>query len=309
MDWLAISVAAYFFLALEVVLNKFLLSSKRVSHPVIYTFYAGITGVFVLVFIPFGFHSVGLEDALIRFLGGIIFMYAMLAFYLALSKSEASRVTPVVGAAIPVATFFFSMAFLGERLGSWEIAGLFFLVVGGLWISYDFSPERKSRLFHGFYYSILAGLMLAVAFTIFKGLYAGDNFINVFIWTRIGAFIGILSFFLVPKWRSAIIGSLHKFKKPEKEHKSSGFIFILARALGGSGSILKEKATSFATASVTIVNALVSIEYVFVFILGVIFSLWVPRAYEEKKDWKSIAQKILAIVLITTGLFLVSKGQ
>jgi hypothetical protein len=75
------------------------------------------------------------------------------------------------------------------------------------------------------------------------------------------------------------------------------------------GSFLKEKATSLAVASVTIVNALVSVEYIFVYILGIAFSLWLPNVFEEKKDWKSTAQKILAILLITTGIILVSKKR
>jgi len=112
----------------------------------------------------------------------------------------------------------------------------------------------------------------------------------------------------VPIWRKAILGSLLKFKKPEKEGKKSGASFIFAKTLGGSGSFLKEMATSMTTASVTIVNALVSIEYVFIFMLSVIFSVWVPEIMKEKKDIKTVLQKITAIAIITLGLVLVSKS-
>ena len=140
-----------------------------------------------------------------------------------------------------------------------------------------------------------------------KVLYNEDNFLNVFAWTRMGAFFGTLSFFLIPTWRNVILISLRKFKKPEKESKQSGISFILAKIVGGGGSFLKEYATSLITSSVTIVSALVSVEYVFIFILSIIFSSWVPEIMREKKDIKTILQKISAIFVIAIGMMLVSR--
>lgn len=302
MSWLAITLLAYFLLALEIILDKFLLSSRRVSHPVLYTFYSAATGLFALVFVPFGFHFLGCIEIFYYLAGGIVFIYGMAAFFSAIAESEASRVAPVIGAVVPITILFLSLIFLNERFAGKEILGFFLLIFGGLFISLDF--KQKFRLFSGFKKSVVAGILLATAATIFKGLYNHDNFINVYVWTRIGAFCGALFFFLVPRWRKIIFASLLKFKKPEKENQRSGALYVISRVLGGSGSILKEKATSFAAASVTFVNALVSIEYVFVFVLGVGFSIWFPEVFKEKKDWKTVAQKIASIFIITAGIAL-----
>lgn len=307
MNWLAISSLAYFLLALEVVLDKYLLSSKRISHPAIYTFYAGTLGLFSLIFAPFGLHHLKTIDIIYRFIGGMVFIYGMLCLFWAISKSEASRVVPVVGALIPIVALFLSYIFLNERLSAIHITGIILLTLGGLWISYDFDSLDKPKLFSGFGFSILAGILLAISAVTFKRFYNHDNFVDVYIWTRIGAFLGVLSFFLVSSWRKVILESFFKFKKPESEHKKSGFLFLLSRAVGGSGSILKERATAFIPASVTIVNALASIEYVFVFLLGIIFSLWIPSVFEEKRDWKNIGQKIVSIIIIAIGLIFVAK--
>lgn len=306
MNWFAITLLAYFLLGLEIILNKFLLSSKRVSHPAIYAFYSGATGLFALVFIPFGFHGLALSSLMLHLIAGVIFIYGMLALFYAIDESEASRVMPVIGAVVPIVTFFLSMVFLKENLYPGEIMGILALIAGGLWISYDFHHEKRFKLFSGFYYSVLSGILLAVAAVFFKSLYNQDSFTSVYIWTRIGGFIGVLTFLAVPRWRRMIASSVSKFSKPEKSHKQSGMIFILARAVGGAGSIIKEKATSLATASVTIVNALVSTQYIFIFILGLVFSFWLPQIFKEKKDWKSVAQKIIAIIIITSGLILVA---
>jgi drug/metabolite transporter (DMT)-like permease len=309
MNWLAITIFAYFLLAMEVVLDKFLLSSKRVSHPAIYTFYSAVTGLFALVFIPFGFHAISYADVFFRLAGGMIFIFGMLSLFFALNKSEASRVAPVVGAVVPMTVFFLSLIFLGDRFTGREIFGILLLILGGLLISLDFSRERDSRLFSGLKWSVSAGILLAISATIFKSFYNHDNFINVYVWTRIGAFCGILFFFLVPEWRRIIWNSLLKFKNPEKEHQTTGTLYIIARAMGGLGSILKEKATSFIVASVTLVNALVSVEYVFVFLMGIGFSIWFPTVFREKKDLGTAIQKIASILIITIGIVLVFRHK
>ncbi len=304
--WLTIIIIAYFLLALEIILDKFLLSSKRVSHPAIYAFYSGTLGLFAFVFAPIGFHQISFYKIVFSLAAGIIFIYGMLALFFAIRKSEASRVVPVVGATVPVIVFFLAVFFLEERLGIRGIMGVSALILGGLLISFDSPRNKKQLFFKGFYFSILAGFFLALSAAMMKFLYCEDNFLNVFMWTRLGAFLGTISFFLNPVWRKAIWGSLGKFKKSEKEEKRSGLAFVLAKTLGGAGSFLKESATSIVAASVTVVSALVSIEYVFIFILGLLFSAWVPKIIREEKDIKTIIQKISAIIIIAIGIFLVS---
>ena len=79
--------------------------------------------------------------------------------------------------------------------------------------------------------------------------------------------------------------------------------FILNKALGGGGSIIKEYATSIG--SVVIVNALISVEYVFVFILGIFFSFWFPTVFKERMRADNIFQKVTAAIMIAFGLALV----
>ena len=303
MNWLIIATIGYLLLATEIIFDKFLLSSKRVSHPVIYAFYSGATAPFALILAPLGFHGIGFLEIIFRFISGIIFIYGMFALFYALSKSEASRVTPVVGAVIPMIIFFLAFIFLGEHLGLREIWGLMVLIIGGLCISYDFHSDIKG-IFKGFYWCILAGILLSISATMNKSFYSHDNFWDVYIWTRMGAFLGVLTFFLIPQWRKKIVSSLAKFKNPQKEHQQSAVIYVSARITGGIGSAVKEGAASIA--SVTIINALVSTEYVFIFIMGLLFSLRFPRIFQEKRDAKNIVQKILAIILITIGIVLVS---
>lgn len=303
MNWFTFSIVAYFLIALEVILDKFLISSERVSHPAIYAFYSGVMSIVAFLLFPFGFHLIPFGQAILSLIAGMIFVYGILSLFFAMKKSEASQVTMVVGATIPVIIYFLSIIFLREHLSGIELSGVVALIFGGIWISIDLNKKASRRLFVGFYFSILAGIFLAISYAWFKHFYHQDNFINVYIWTRFGVMLGALSLLLKGHWRRIIFKSLLNFKKPNSEHKSSGIIFVLNKALGGAGSILKEYAT--AIGSVTIVNALISVEYVFVFLLGIFFSFWFPSTFKEKMNTENVFQKISATIIIAIGLVLV----
>jgi drug/metabolite transporter (DMT)-like permease len=306
MSWIVIAAIAYFLISLEVILDKFMLSSERVSHPAIYAFYTGILSLGSFLLIPFGVRWVSLPLAVTYIFFGIIFLYGILFLFFAFKKSEASRVTPVVGAVIPIVTYFLAHRFSIEKLSLFQLAGMVLLVLGGLFISFEW-PLRinKKKFFSGFYHTIAAGILLAIAFTAFKGFYTKHGgFTTVFVWTRVGLTIGALSLLLYPAWRKIILHSGKKFKNPGQDNVKTGGLFVFNKILGGTGSILTNFAISLG--SVTIVNAMVSLEYVFIFLLGLMFSVRLPQIFQEKTDAFNIFQKSAAIIIITAGVVLIS---
>jgi len=163
---------------------------------------------------------------------------------------------------------------------------------------------HKKKFFSGFYQSIFAGLILAIAFSAFDFFYKKEGtFLNVFIWTRMGLFFGALTLLFYPAWKKIIFDSLLNFKKPKKNNIRTGNLFVLNKILGGVGSVLVNYA--IALGSVTIVNALVAVEYVFVFMIGIIFARFFPEFFHEKHGRKEIFQKTASIAIIGLGLFLI----
>jgi drug/metabolite transporter (DMT)-like permease len=306
MNWILIAISSYFLTACAVILDKFMLSDRKVSHPAVYAFYSGVLSFFtLLIFAPFGFHWVSFLQAMENLLGGALFLFGILFIFYALKKTEASRVTPMIGAIIPTILFFAGIIFLGENLGFKNIIGVIFLVGGGFFISFNFSKKSEIKFFSEFGHAVLAGIFLSLAYVVFKKLYEADNFINVFIWTRMGVFLGALALLLASNFRKRIWESLKNFKKKEKENSETGALFIFNKILGGAGSFLFNYAISLG--SVTIVNSLMATEYVFVFIIGLVLSVWFSRIFQEKRDWRIIFQKIIAIVVIGAGLAILAK--
>jgi len=301
MNWMEVALIAYIFIGIQTILDKFLISSNRIAHPAIYTFYSGILSLPILLLAPLGFHGIGGVEFFWNIFSGALFAYGILFMFFALRKNEASRVVPIVGAVVPVVTFVLSFFVLGSVLKSQQISGVILLIIGGFLISFEVSNKKKRKLFSGFYLSILSGIFFGIAFIIFKKLYLADNFFNVFLWTRIGLFAGAMTLFLVPDWRKIIVNSLLHAKKSPKRDYQTGFLFVGNKILGGVGSILLQRAISIG--EVTIVNALVSIEYAFIFLVGIFLSLRWPDIFHEKRNGREIMEKVLAIAIITAGIF------
>jgi uncharacterized membrane protein len=308
MSWLFIALISYFLSSIVIILDKFILGAKKVSSPPVYSFYIGLLGLGALMFAPFGFSIPSPIQILISVISGALFTLGILALYFAIQKSEASRVAPFVGAIIPFATYAISILFFGEKLNDVQSVGAFLLISGGLLISFDL-PLRigNKKFFSGFNFALFAGLILALAYSLFKFVYNDQQFISGFIWTRFGSAGIVFSFFLVPSWRKDIIKSLKGFRRPTHSHYHAGALVLLNKIIGGTASILFNYALSLG--SVTLINSLISTQYVFILILASIFSLWNPKVFEEKLFFWDWAQKVGAIILIASGIWIISAHQ
>jgi len=305
MNWISIAIFAYFLIALGVILDKFLLSSKRVSHPVVYAFYSGILSFFtIFIFAPFGFNWNGWGETVSVLLFGLFFFIGILLLFYAIKKSEASRVVPLVGSIIPLISLLIERFILGRVFSGAEILGIIVLIFGGLLISFDLPIELgKKKFFSSFWQAIFAGFFLAAAYSGFDYSYKQDSFTSAFSWTRMGLTLGSVLLLLVPAWRRIIFQSVFHFKKEKKKHLRTANLFFFNKILNGASSALTNYAIALGGAAA--VNALVSVEYVFVFLLALGFHGMFPQVFSEKNRLSDILQKVMAVLVIGVGIFLV----
>lgn len=305
MSWFFIAILAYFFGAIANILDKFLLGSKRISSPIVYAFYVGLFGLGAFIFAPFGFSIVyGYILGLCLF-SGALFLGGIVLVYFAIQKAQAGRVVPVIGAMIPLTTFILTALFGIEIISIKSILAIFFLIGGGLLISFDLPLKiGKKKFFSGFFFAILSGIVLAISYTIFKYISLHENFITWYVWTRVGSVIGALFFLAIPKWRKIIWKSFSTVKKNRRQAASTAGIFFSNKVVGGISTIL----FSFALGkgSVTLVNALVSLQYVFVLVFVWILSRKNHHIFQEKLLFWDWVQKISAIIIIGVGIALIS---
>ncbi len=292
--WLSIAVLAYLFNALSAVIDKFLIT-KKVPSPFVYTFFITILGILGIVLIPFGFKFfITRKFLLIVFAVGFVYIFALLSFFYALLRNEASRVVPIVGAVQPVIIFFLSKRFISESLNFLQIFAVILLVLGGILITFEphHSKFRKDRSW--IFLSLLSGLLFGVLYFLNKYLYINLGFITGFVWTRISTFLVALTFL----FNKSFIKILKQSTKNTKV--KSKLLFFIGQISGAMFFILINYAISLG--SVTIINAMQGIQYVFVFVIMMFISKIKKDLDLENISNKVLMQKAVSILMIVLGI-------
>jgi len=294
--WLPITIIAYLLNSIAIVIDKSLLK-KSIPEPIVYTFFVTMLGLLALVLIPFGFYYPGLAQVGVSFAAGICFTFALFLMFTALKKGEASRVAPFIGGLNPLLIFILAWFFLGENLTQMQLGAFFLILAGGFILAFDWRP-RGGKISRALIYAAPSALLFAVAYVITKYVYNHQSFISGFIWIRLGTIIGLLILFFVGHYREAIKKSFHA--KGEKIK----VIFLFGQAMGAASFILVNYA--FSLGSVALVNALQGLQYVFLFLAVVLLARKYPHLLEEKLTPQIVAQKIISIILVFAGLFLLT---
>lgn len=297
--YILIAILAYLLFAITGIADKFLLSGA-IRHPITYAFLVGILSPIVIILAPFGFHIITGQVLFFALLGGFCFTYALFFFYSAIQQGSASRILPIEGGLVPVLTFVLAFFIVGEKLDSNQIVAFVLLVLGSILISIKKVEGKWQPL--ALRNAIIAAFFFALALTLYKYTYNHTNFISGLIWNRLGLGLGALSFLLLPYSRNIILSS---WKEKSSLSKSKNPIVFVGNFLAGStGSLLQSYAIFLG--SVVIVNAMQGVQFVFLLILTTIFSVYFPKILKEDIAKAVLFQKILAIVLISAGLVLLS---
>jgi len=292
--WLVIVGIAYFLNAIAAVVDKFLIS-KKIPNPAVYVFYITLLGLLGLVLAPWGFSwpvGIGLTANLAA---GLTFAWALFYLFKALALADSSRVTPFIGGLSPIFVLIFSFWLLAERLSAPQIAAFVLIVAGTVIISYgkDASSSAKCS-FIG--WAILSALLFGISYTLTKYAYLHQNFISAFVWMRLTSFLGALLLLARRENYLAVMAS-----RQSTDTKVGG-LFLFGQAAGALSFILVNYAISLA--SVTLVNALQGLQYVFLLLMVLILAKWHPNILSENLKGRALIQKIIAILLVGAGLVL-----
>ncbi|MBP9695408.1 MAG: DMT family transporter [Candidatus Magasanikbacteria bacterium] len=294
--WFLLSVIGYFFLAIAFVMDKFILT-KSVGKPIIYTFYSTIFLLPVFLLVPFGLKVPQGIDLFIALFSSFSFGFGLWTLFVAVKSGEASHIDPFNGAMITLATYVGSSFFLGETLESAQIAGVVILVFACLLLSFE--KSQKHHGFHiGFLWAIISGICFAASLVAAKYLFGHYSFVETIVWTRASVgFFGILLLASKTVRHSLLTAKKKKLKTYGKKHALS--IVITAKVLSVVAILLINYAISIG--SVTLVNALGGLQYVYMFIIIYLCTKFLPKIFKEYFTKRELVVETIAIALVALG--------
>lgn len=299
MSWLIITITAYFFLALSAIFDKYLLKSTPLD-PELYAFYLGLLGMVYLLVLPFGFVSPSLFELFLSLTAGGLLIFGLLVFYQGIKKFEVSRFVPANGALVPIFIFFFNFFFFQQTLEKNQILALLFLITAMFLIALE---KKFNPSFSLFLKAFFSAFMFAVVILMSKIVYRHLPFLTAFVLMRLGGIGASLLLFIF---------SSH-LRKEVLKHKrglevKTGKIFFFSQISGGLGFVFQNLAFDLVPLRfLPFVSAFEGLRYLFIFLFTLFLSLRFPKIIKEKLSGFYLFKKLVAILFIFIGLFLLNQ--
>ncbi len=304
MSWLLIAILSYFFFSLVSLADRYLLAGPLPS-PGAYAFLVNfLGGLLFFLIIPFvGLTVPGFGQLFLIFFTGAAWTLGTFLLFRAISKNDVSMIVPAVGGFLSFFSFLFSFVFFPESatLNPSLCLSFTLLVLGGILItSEEGKPINKNALF----FSAIVAIIFALAFILSKIVYLGQPFISGFIWIRIGGALSAMLLLFSRKVRRALSNQKIAAKNP-------AFLpFFGGQLCGSIAMVLQNYSLSLVEASqIALINALEGVRYVFLLVFVLILSRKNPLLLKENFSPKSIARKVLAVLLISAGLIFIALNQ
>src|SRR3989344_6346457 len=297
MSWFLIALVAPFLWAISNYIDKYLVSR----------FFEGRFGVFFLlgtlisfIVLPIIFLiepsviSIPISTALLITMLGIFGASGLLPYFYALQKESVTSVVPLFQM-IPVFVYFLGYFILGEQLAVHQTLAAGMVISGAVILSIEM--EGKIRFRNDAFWNMMLGcLICAISIVLFKFFALETSYWTTNFWEYVGdAILSVCIIAFAPKIRGDFVSLIRT--------RVRGLIKIniLNEFIGTFASFSIAFATLLApTALVWSVNGF---QAFFVFLFGIIITIFLPRFGQENLARRHIVQKLLAIAIMFVGVY------
>lgn len=288
--WVSLVVIAQALNAGTVVIDKYVLArGGAIGRPIVYAFYVSLLSGFVVVLAPLGYVSApSLEVLGLSLATAASYIASIVLLYTALKLTNPSDVIPVVGGTSALMAFVLEHTWLGAPLPAAFMLAFLFLVVGTLFISHFRFTARS------FLYALAAGALFGLSAFLIKVIFAETSFIGGFFWTRMANVAGALLLLVLPGTWAAIRGGVRT--------TSGGMhsVVILNKMLAGAAFALILFAIQLG--SVSIVNALSGLQFVFLLAFAYVFGSVFPNIFHGEIHPHKFPHKLVGVICIVIGV-------
>lgn len=257
------------------------------------TFFAVITLPALYLF-DHSIFDIPVTHTLIMIASGCMGAFAIYVYLICLFDEETSTVAPFFQL-IPVFGFIFGYMLLGEVLSRVHTAASLLIIIGALVLTI----ERTTIKWRLIILMSLSSLIFALQRTVFKVMAIDTNFLTVSFWENVGLLVfGIIIFLFIKNTRQDFIKTLKT---------SSGSILginLVSEAATVIGNISFAYAVTLAP--VALVLSIEGTQPLFIFMLGIIFTLFAPHIIKEEISKGVLFKKGVATVIIVAGGILAS---
>ena len=235
-------------------------------------------------------------NALILLVTGCLLTLAILFYLYALEYEETSIVMPLAQL-VPVFGLVLGYFILGELISGRELWAAAFIVTGGMIVALELNGRQTRFKYRMMMFMVMATFLYALSAVIFKYVAVDQGFMSSLFWAMAGKVVlGLIIFFAIKKYRDQFLNLLRS-----NRHTIIG-LNVINEIIG----LIAEVALVFAVllAPVVLVQAVSGLQPMFVFIFGILLTIFFPAFAKESLVRKHVIQKIAGIVIVTIGVSL-----
>lgn len=300
MHWLIYAFMGPVFWAASTHMDKYLVERyfKHSDVGVLLVF----TALIGLVMLPFILYwqpavlALAWRDILVIAFSGVLYMAAMYFYLQALQTNEASVVAPFFQAG-PLFAYGLAYLVLGETLTRIQLAGGALIVGGGLLLSLHPAGGRvRLRLV---LLMLACAFIMAVSSVIFKAFAVKDEFWTTTFWTYLGEALYGFWLLALPGPRRQFLALMRRNTGAVVSVNAVNELINLGGSLGMRYAVL--------LAPLSLVQVIGSTTTLFVFLFGVLLSLFLPKLGREDLSGRNLLQKGGSALLIVTGVYLINR--
>lgn len=301
MNWLVLSLAAPFLWSILNHADKYLISkySKQTGVGGIVVF----SCIFSIIIIPFVYLidprivlSDWVEIVSLMVTGAFLSGAVLLSLY-AFECEDASYVVPF-WLLSPLFGYILGLIFLGETLSVEKIIGSAVVAIGAIFLSIEFEGNAKVKA-KPIILMALSSLCLAAGDVLFKGFAEHATFWSSIFWNQIGtAIFGIICLIFVTRYRNDFKSIVVSRDPRFIAINIFGEIFLVA------ANVLNYLAMLAAPVSLVLLVNYTS-QPLFVFVEGVLITLYLPHISKEKLSKGGVVQKLLSTAVMCIGIYFI----
>lgn len=301
MAWFFISLIAPFLYALTNHIDKILISKYFKEGGVgALMLFSSLLSVIAMPFIYLADPTVfdlELISIIILAVSGILNMLVLWCYFLALADDEAS-IAVIFYQLVPVFALILGYFILDETITQIQFISMMIIIFGTSIISIDVDNDNKFTLrTKTIFLMTAASFFWGLESVLFKLVALEENWIRSVFWEHLMlVVIGMMIFIFIKKYRDDFLQAIRM------NSRAILTLNIANESLYMLGNIVF--AYAFMLAPVALVLLTQSFQPIFVVIVGVILTIFLPRITAEKITLRDMTQKLLAIAITGVGSYM-----
>lgn len=298
MTWLLIGIIPPLLWAVVNHIDKYLLVRTKSKFSIeVLMLYSTLFSILVLPIVFFltknGLFSEP-KYILVQIFGGLLMTMTVFFYLKALNEDETSVVMPL-SLLVPVFSYTFSYFLIGETLSVSQMFACLIIIVGSAILSVDLGNKNKISIkYKVLLYIIPATMFQAAQETVFKFASIDNSFGVSIFWFHTG--ILICGLFLVIFKKGLFVSFIDSIKKRGARIFS---LNIVSESVSTVGYVIQNYVLLFLP--VALVSSLDSYQPLFVFVLGIISTIFFPNLATENIEKFHLIHKSIGISIIILG--------